>query len=234
MLLLTQLTYTGLQRGSSGCQKWKTPSELHPSISDSSCSSKIRSTISTKSVSQIAKLFTHPYVSPSTNEISFLARPITSPTHENVIYPRQVTMYSTSPLVNQFSTYCALTSCCMHPFPKDTTLPLSTTATNHHFSISCIHIQTFVKKASSPFRHTSTKLLHCWCHKYQVISIQLLTLDVDKPSLSPAYVLTTVQACVYMTHNCADELLIHTQLTQTQLTTSLSTLSNAFSKSTKT
>ena len=67
MLLLTQLTYTRLQRRISGCQKWKTPSELHPSISDSSCSSKIRSTISIKSVSQIAKLFTHPYVSPSTN-----------------------------------------------------------------------------------------------------------------------------------------------------------------------
>ena len=55
MLLLTQLTYTRLQRGSSGCQKWQTPSELHPPISDSSCSSKIRSTISIKSVSQIAK-----------------------------------------------------------------------------------------------------------------------------------------------------------------------------------
>ena len=54
MLLLTQLTYTRLQRGSSGCQKWKTPSELHPSISDSSCSSKICS-ISIKSVSQITK-----------------------------------------------------------------------------------------------------------------------------------------------------------------------------------
>ena len=66
MLLLTQQPYTRLQRGSSGCQKWKTPSELHPSISDSSCSSKIRSTISIKSVSQIEKLLTHPYVSPST------------------------------------------------------------------------------------------------------------------------------------------------------------------------
>ena len=43
MLLLTQLIYTRLPRGSSGCQKWKTPSELHPSISDSSCSSKIYS-----------------------------------------------------------------------------------------------------------------------------------------------------------------------------------------------
>ena len=49
MLLLTQITYTRLQRGSSGCQKWQTPSELHTSISDSSCSSKIRSTISIKS-----------------------------------------------------------------------------------------------------------------------------------------------------------------------------------------
>ena len=37
-----------LQRGSSGCQKWQQLSELHPSISDSSCSSKIRSTISIK------------------------------------------------------------------------------------------------------------------------------------------------------------------------------------------
>ena len=55
MLLLTQLTYTRIQRGSSGCQKWQTPSELHPSISDSNCSSKIRSTISIKSVSQIAQ-----------------------------------------------------------------------------------------------------------------------------------------------------------------------------------
>ena len=56
MLLLTQLTYTQLQWGSSGCQKWQTPSELHPSISDSRCSLKIRSTISIKSVSQIAKM----------------------------------------------------------------------------------------------------------------------------------------------------------------------------------
>ena len=45
-----------LQRGSSGCQK---------SISDSSCSSKIRSTISLKSVSQIIKAV-YTYVSPST------------------------------------------------------------------------------------------------------------------------------------------------------------------------
>ena len=56
MLLLTQLTYTrpfkNHQWGSSGCQKWQTLSELHPSISDSSCSSKIRSI---KSVSQITK-----------------------------------------------------------------------------------------------------------------------------------------------------------------------------------
>ena len=113
-----------------------------------------------------------------------------------------VTMYSTSPLVNQFFTYCALTSGCLHSFPTDTTLPLSTTATNHHFSISCLHIQSFVKKASSPFSHKSTKLFHCWCHKYQVISIQQLTLDVDQPSRSQAYVLTTVQACVYMTQLC--------------------------------
>ena len=54
MLLLTQLTNTRLQRGSTRCQKWKTPSELHPSISDSSCSSNIGS-ISTKSVPWIAK-----------------------------------------------------------------------------------------------------------------------------------------------------------------------------------
>ena len=55
MLLLTQLTYTRLLRGSSGCQKWQTPSELHPAISDSSCSSQVRSNIPIKSVSQIAK-----------------------------------------------------------------------------------------------------------------------------------------------------------------------------------
>ena len=54
MLLLTQLTYTRLQRGSSGCQKWKTSSELHLSISDSSCSSKI-CFIFIKSVSKITK-----------------------------------------------------------------------------------------------------------------------------------------------------------------------------------
>ena len=42
------------------------------------------------------------------------------------------------------------------------------------FILSCIHLQSFVKKASSPFSHTSAKLLHCWCHKYKVISIQKL------------------------------------------------------------
>ena len=97
MLLLTQLTYTLLQRGSSGCPKWQTPSELYPSISDSSCSSKIRSTISIKSVSQIAKtLYTS--ICLSIHQLDQLL----SPTPETVIYPRQVTMYSTSPLMNLF------------------------------------------------------------------------------------------------------------------------------------
>ena len=42
MLLLTQLTYTRLQRGELWMsEKWKTPLELHPSISDSSCNSNI-------------------------------------------------------------------------------------------------------------------------------------------------------------------------------------------------
>ena len=50
MLLLTQLTYTRLQRGALDVRNGKTPLELHPSISDSSCSSKICS-ISTESVS---------------------------------------------------------------------------------------------------------------------------------------------------------------------------------------
>ena len=57
-------------------------------------------------------------------------------------------------------TYCALNRVCMHSFPTDTTMPLSrvynhlpTTATNHYFRLSCIHLQSFVKKASSPFRH---------------------------------------------------------------------------------
>ena len=54
MLLLTHSTFR-LYRGSSGCQKWQTLSELHSSIYNSSCSSKIRSTISIKSVSQITK-----------------------------------------------------------------------------------------------------------------------------------------------------------------------------------
>ena len=45
-----------LQWGSSGCQKWHMLSELNPSISDSSCSSKMRSTISIKSVLQIIKV----------------------------------------------------------------------------------------------------------------------------------------------------------------------------------
>ena len=62
--------------------------------------------------------------------------------------------------------------------PTDTTWPLTTTATNHHFSISCIHLQSFVNNAR--FSYTSTKLLHCWCIKYQVIKI--LTLDVYQPS----------------------------------------------------
>ena len=67
MLLRTQLTYTRLQWGSSGCQKWQPHSELHPSISDSSRSSKIRSTISIECLPDSQKLFTYPYVSPYTN-----------------------------------------------------------------------------------------------------------------------------------------------------------------------
>ena len=35
-----------------------------------------------------------------------------------------------------------------------------------------IQQQSFVKKANSRFSYTSTKLLHCWCHKDKVISIQ--------------------------------------------------------------
>ena len=67
---------------SSGCQKWQKLSELHPSISDSSCSSKIRSTISIKSVSQITKalhihMFLHPPLGPQLD-------PITSSTPETV------------------------------------------------------------------------------------------------------------------------------------------------------
>ena len=121
MLLLTQLTYTRLQRGSSGCQKWQTPSELYPSISDSSYSSKMGSTISIKSVSQIAKtLYTS--ICLSIHQLDHLLGSFhPSPTPETVSYPRQVTMYSTSPLVNHCFTYCALTSGCLHSFPTDTT-----------------------------------------------------------------------------------------------------------------
>ena len=79
-------------------------------------------------------------------------------------------------------TYCTLNRVCLHSFPTDTTVPLSrvynhlpTTSTNHHFRLSRIHLQSFVKKASSPFSPSSAKLLHCWCH-----------------SISPASVLTTV------------------------------------------
>ena len=41
---------------------------------------------------------------------------------------------------------------------------LLTTTTNHYFRLSRIHLQSFIMKAISPFSHTSTKLLHCWCH----------------------------------------------------------------------
>ena len=202
MLLLTQLTYTRLQRGSSGCQIWQTPSELHPSFSDSSCSSKIHSIISIKSVSQIAKtLYTSICLS-----IHQLDQLFGSSHYISYTWNRYIPAISHHVLhfaaCESILTYCALTSGCLYSFPTDTTWLFSTTATNHHFIISCIHLQSFVKKASSPFSHTSTKLLHCWCHKYQGISIQQLTLDVDQPSLSPAYVLTTVHSCAYMTQLC--------------------------------
>ena len=47
-------------------------------------------------------------------------------------------------------------------------------STTHHFRLSCIHLQSFAKQAISPISHPSAKLLHCWCHNYQVISIQQL------------------------------------------------------------
>ena len=43
---------------------------------------------------------------------------------------------------------------------------LPTTASNHHFILSCIYLQSFVKKVISPFSHTSAMLLHCWCLNY--------------------------------------------------------------------
>ena len=106
---------------------------------------------------------------------------ITSLIPKTVSYQRQITTYTTAPLVNPLYTYCALNRVYLHSYPTDTTGSLSrvynhypTTAINHYFRLSCIHLQSFVRKASSPFRNPSTKLLHCWCHKYYVISIQQL------------------------------------------------------------
>ena len=97
---------------------------------------------------------------------------LTSKNPETVSYPRHVTTHTTSPLVNHFSTYCALNRVFLHSFPTVTTGPLyrvynhlPTIATNHHFRLSCILPQSFVNRASSLFNHTSAKLFHCWCHK---------------------------------------------------------------------
>ena len=105
-------------------------------------------------------------------QISFLDCPITSITPETVSCPRQVSTHTTAPLVNLMFKYCALNSfpaLLSHKYNMTTFQSLHstpTTATNHHFILSCIHLQSCVKKASSPFSHTSTKLLHCWCHNY--------------------------------------------------------------------
>ena len=75
-------------------------------------------------------------------------------------YPRQVTTHTTAPFVTPFFTYCALNRVCLYSFPTDTTGPLSrvynhlpTTASNHHFRLSCIHLQSIAKQASSPISH---------------------------------------------------------------------------------
>ena len=70
-------------RGSSGFQKWQKLPKLHPSISDSRGSSKIRSTISIKSISQITKqrFLTPPYVSPSTTKYSARSASWNVPSH---------------------------------------------------------------------------------------------------------------------------------------------------------
>ena len=150
----------------SGCQKWQKLSVLHPSTSDSICSSKIRSTISIKSISLITSL--HPQL----DQLLVLSRHIAWPTPENVSYHAH---HCTA--CESFFTYCTLNRVCLHCFPIDATGPLSrvynnlpTTATNDHFRLPCIHLLSFVQKASSSFSHTSAKLLHSWCHKYWIIS----------------------------------------------------------------
>ena len=70
-----------LQRGSYGCQKRQKLSELQPSISDSSCSSKICSTIFIKSASLITKALhihtsLHPPLGPQLDQLSGLSRHI--------------------------------------------------------------------------------------------------------------------------------------------------------------
>ena len=96
--------------------------------------------------------FLHHYVF---SYISFLDCPCHIATPETINYQQQVTTYTTSPLVNPLYKYCALNRVCLHSLQY-----------SHHCYQPLLHHQSFVKKANSPFSYTSTKLLHCWCHKY--------------------------------------------------------------------
>ena len=116
---------------------------------------------------------------------------------------------------------------------------------NHHFRLSCIHLLSFVKKASSPFK--TTRLPSCsivghqhtatWKSRPLLASLETTSMTAEhssglgtdtlmqtnlhfKLSLSPASVLTAVQASVYNVIIVWMRL-IHTQL---PLTTSLGTL----------
>ena len=106
---------------------------------------------------------------------------------------REVTTHTTAPFVNLFFTYCALNRVCLYSFPTDNTGPLSrvynhlpTTASNHHFRLSCIHLQSFAKQVSSPIGHPSAKLLHCWCHNYSNSEGRPLLASLETTSMTAA------------------------------------------------
>ena len=112
------------------------------------------------------KISTHPYVSPSTIRSSPRTASWIVPSH--CLHLKLSATRDKSPLVNQFfyilCTEQSWPALLFHRHHRATFQSFK--SSSHPFSLSGIHIQSFVKKASSPFSHTSAKLLHCWCHKY--------------------------------------------------------------------
>ena len=65
-------------------------------------------------------------------------------------------------LTQSLSFFLITCPCYLNP-PHIITVVIGSTPTS--FLNSSLNFQSFVRKASSPFSHMSTKLLHCWYHK---------------------------------------------------------------------